>query len=127
MKARITTDNSIPFAAFKDTHIILQAQRPISGNFLKECPDFVGGHFWAAIDPYSPFFNTNYEQNRKLDATQVFLVTEEKLLDVLLNLAGRYKDKYIELCNDGQTEQVIEFLRPKLEGLTVLDAEKLLK
>lgn len=79
-------------ARFKEKPVLAVAQEYVkSGHYLWNCSYFVGSHktFAAAINTYSPFMKTNYEQLKKAkdvtDFDKIYLSLETDTIDFALN------------------------------------------
>ena len=89
---------------------IWNAPRPLYGDTAWE-GDFVHGIFYAAIDPDSPFSESNIKDNISLDAWQLDFVTEEYAIEeVTAYYLKKYPDE-VDLINRLSKEELLGAFR----------------
>ncbi|MEM8519050.1 hypothetical protein [Janthinobacterium sp. CAN_S7] len=78
--------------------IVMNAPRPLLGSLTME-GDFVSGRFYAAILPDDPMATKFIEENRKLDARVLAVVSRDARMELAMHKSGR-RDDYLKAAPD---------------------------
>lgn len=103
--------------------IVMNAPRPLLGSKTAE-GDFVTGRFYAAIDPKDSMAKKYIEENIKLDARLLVVVSRDTQMDVAMH-GNEYRDKYMQRDPVERYEWLATPLE-KLRDLTYGELSKLI-